>query len=181
LYRTSSPFHKACPEPVEGGELERDFVSNQAHNSPLTTHNCYNIPVADKRLTHARLILAIISTGAEEVAIWAVWRWVLPDLDIYLHPAVLIAIMVAWAGFCAWFFIFTTKTLKKQAQVGLPSMVGMKGKAAGPLCPEGMVKIKGELWGAAAEKDAINPGEDVEVVGQAGLKLTVRRVRKPGG
>jgi membrane-bound ClpP family serine protease len=133
--------------------------------------------VIDRKLTTARLTLAIISTALEESAIWAVWRYVLPDMGINLNPAVLIAFMAAWAAFGVWLFIFTSETLKKQAQIGLPSMVGMKGKAAALLCPEGMVKIKGELWGAATEGEKIDPGDEVVVVGQAGLKLMVRRIK----
>jgi len=132
-------------------------------------------------MTTARLILAIISTSVEEVAIVAIWRWLLPEFGIYLPISVLVGVMVAWVAFSVTLFVFTTRTLKRQTVVGLPTMIGSKGKVASSLAPEGMVRIKGELWGATCEVGNINTGEAVEVVGEDGLKLVVRRVstRKP--
>ena len=129
-----------------------------------------------RKLTRARLALAIISTPCEEVAIYAIWRWLLPALDIHLPVGVLIGVMAAWLVFSIWLFAFTTWTLRKQVPVGLPSMVGTKGRVAGKLSPEGMVRIKGELWGATSAEGDIDTGEDVVVVGEDGLKLFVRRV-----
>jgi len=129
----------------------------------------------NKQLTQTRLILAIISTAVEEVAIWAVWRWLLPEFNVNLHVGVLIGIMVAWGIFSASLFLFTTRALKKQATVGLPSMVGAKGKAADNLTPQGMVKIRGELWGAVSEEGNIAAGEGIIVTGENGLKLIVRK------
>jgi membrane-bound ClpP family serine protease len=132
----------------------------------------------NKRLTSTRLILAIISTGLEEAAIWAVWRWALPGTGVDLPLFLLIIMMIAWAVLSICLFIFTTRALKRQVQAGLPSMVGTGGKAASRLAPKGMVKIRGELWGAIAEGDTINTGEDILVIEQKGLKLIVRRIHK---
>jgi membrane-bound ClpP family serine protease len=128
-----------------------------------------------KRTTAARLVLAVISTTLEEVAIWAIWRWVLPDFGIEWPFKYLIAVMVAWAGFSVWLFTLTTRTLKRQGQAGLPSMVGMYGRVTSPLNPEGMIKITGELWGAVSDGESIAVGEEVLVVGENGLKLVVRK------
>jgi len=129
----------------------------------------------NKNLTWTRLILAVISTSLEEVGLWAIWRWLLPEFGIILPVWVLITIMVAWAVFGTWLFIFTTWALKKQATAGLPSMVGTAGKASGALAPEGMVKIRGELWGAISEEGDIADGEKIIVTGEDGLKLMVRK------
>ncbi len=129
----------------------------------------------NERLTQTRLILAIISTALEELAIWAIWRWFLPEHDINLHVGVLIGVMFAWGIFSTWLFLFTTRALKKQAMAGLPSMVGMIGKAVGNLTPEGMVKIRGELWSAVSEEGNIAAGEQIIVTGENGLKLLVRK------
>ena len=129
----------------------------------------------DKKLTTARLILAIVSTLLEEVAIVAIWRWLLPELDINLSLPVLIGIMAAWAAFSVTLFVFTTRTLKRQTVVGLPTMVGSRGKAASLLNPEGFVRIRGELWGSTSVEGNIGKGEEVEVVGENGLKLVVRK------
>lgn len=129
----------------------------------------------NRRLTTHRLILAVISTAAEEFLIYAIWRWLLPEWDINWPVAALIAVMVGWGIFSISLFIFTTKTLKRQVTIGLPSMVGAVGKAASPLVPEGLVRIKSELWVATADTGDIKKGENIEVVGEEGLRLVVRR------
>lgn len=143
----------------------------------ILTPPCYNNGklMNNRRLTVGRLIVAIVTTGLEEVAIWAIWRWALPEWDINLSVNVLIGIMVAWGVFSVTLFIVTTRILKKQVPAGLPSMVGTKGKAASVLSPEGMVRIKGELWTATAGKEKIAVGDDIEVVGEDGLRLVVEK------
>ncbi len=130
----------------------------------------------NKKLSLIRLVLAVIGTAAQEVAIWAIWRWMLPEFGVTLHVGVLIGVMIAWGAFGTWLFIFTTHALKKQVTVGLPSMVGSTGKAAGNLAPEGMVKIRGELWSAVSEQGNIPAGAGIEVIGENGLKLIVREI-----
>lgn len=126
-------------------------------------------------MTKARLVLAIASTSLEEVALWIIWRWGLPQLGIELPFSVLVVVMVAWAAFAVIMFIFVTKTLRRQVVVGLPTMVGSKGKVASPLAPEGFVSIKSELWGARSTEGNVDKGERVTVVGQDGLMLIVCR------
>jgi membrane-bound ClpP family serine protease len=134
----------------------------------------------NKRLTLIRLVLAIISMALEQVAIWVIWRWLLPEFGVELSFSVLIGIMVAWAVFGTWLFIFTTGALKKQATVGFTSMVGAEGRADGKLTPKGMVRIRGELWGATSVEGNIDAGEDIVVVSEDGLKLLVRKVGDTG-
>ena len=126
-------------------------------------------------MTTARLIVAIVSTSAVEGALVVVWRWVLPEFEIELPLAVLIAVMAAYAVFAVVDFWFVTRILKRQTLVGLPTMIGSKGKVASPLAPEGLVMIKSELWGAESDEGNIEEGEEVMVVGQDGLKLVVRK------
>ena len=140
--------------------------------------SCYNRSMSGPggHLTTARLILAIVSTSVEEVAIVAIWRWLLPEFGIELSLSVLIGVMAAWAAFSVSLFVFTTRTLKRQIVVGLPTMIGSKGKVASPLAPEGLVRIKGELWGATSGEGNVGTGEEIEVVEEDGLKLVVRRI-----
>lgn len=127
-------------------------------------------------MTTARLIVAVISTFLEEVAIYVIWRWLLPEWDIFLPFSVLVTVMIIWAVFAVVLFVFTTRTLKKQTVVGLPTMIGSRGKTTGKLSPDGMVRIRGELWGAVSDEGNIQKGENIEVVGEDGLKLVVRRI-----
>ena len=57
-------------------------------------------------MTTARLIIAVVSTLVEEFALYAIWRWALPELDIYVPMWVLVAVMIAWAVFAIISFIF---------------------------------------------------------------------------
>jgi membrane-bound ClpP family serine protease len=122
-----------------------------------------------------RLIIAIVTTALEEVAIAAIGFWLLPEINVHLPLAVIIIIMVVWAGFAVFTFRKGTQALKRRPVVGLPDMVGSKGEVVNRLDPQGMVRIKGELWEAISVGGRVNAGKEVTVVGQDGLKLIVRR------
>ena len=122
-----------------------------------------------------RLIIAVITTLIEEAALVAVVLWGLPRLGINLHLGVLIALMAALAAYSIFTYRMGSRALKREPVVGLPDMVGAKGKTVSDLAPEGVVRIKGELWDAKAEGRRINAGTKVIVVGQEGLKLIVSR------
>jgi membrane-bound ClpP family serine protease len=129
-------------------------------------------------MKNPRLILAILSSLLEEAALVAVVLWGLPRLGIHLPLAVLIALMAALAAYDVITYRIGSRALKRKPMAGLSDMVGSKGKAVSPLDPEGLVKIKGELWRSSSARGRINAGEEVIVVGQEGLKLIVRRVER---
>jgi len=122
-----------------------------------------------------RLILAILSTLLEEIALAAIILWGLPQLGIHIPLAGLIALMAALVVYAVITYRLGSKALGKKPVIGLPDMVGSRGKAVTPLDPEGLVRIKGELWESTSADRRINTGEEVIVVEQDGLKLTVRR------
>jgi membrane-bound ClpP family serine protease len=163
-----------CPSPSfsKGGEprgwiLDRKGV--RVINNPNKSHS------AIISMMTTRLIVAILSTLLEEAAIAVVVLWGLPRLGVEIPLAGLIAFMVAWAAFAVFTYRKGTKALKKKPVVGLSNMVGSQGKVVTPLDPEGLVRIKGELWKSKSADRRINTGEGVIVVGQDGLKLIVRR------
>ena len=121
-----------------------------------------------------RLILAIISTILEEVAIVVIVLWGLPQVGIQIPLWGLIIMMVVWAAYSIFTFQMGTRALVKKQIVGLPNMIGTKGKVVSPLTPEGLVRIKGELWVAKSATGEMKPGGEVVVVGQERLKLVVR-------
>jgi len=125
-----------------------------------------------------RLILAIVGTLLEEAALAALILWGLPLLGIHLPLAVLIVLMAALVAFAVVTYRLGSRALKKKPVVGLSDMVGSKGRVVSRLDPEGLVRIKGELWESKSAGRRINAGEEVTVVGQEGLKLIVRR-QKP--
>jgi len=123
----------------------------------------------------ARLILAIFSTLLEEAALVVIVLWGLPQLGIHIPMAGLIALMAAWGALSVFIYRMGSRALRRKLIVGLPDMVGSKGKVVSPLAPEGLVRIKGELWVAKSTGRGMDTGEEVTVVGQDGLKLIVRK------
>jgi len=121
-----------------------------------------------------RLILAIISTLFEETAIAVIVLWGLPRLGINIPLWGLVVLMVAWLTYTVTTYRMGSRALRKKQIVGLPDMVGTKGKVVSPLAPEGLVRIKGELWVAKSDGGEMEPGGEVIVVGQDRLKLVVR-------
>ena len=107
--------------------------------------------------------------------IFAVWRWGLPFLGLRLPLSVLIVVMAVLATYAVVSFQVGSRALRKKPVVGLTTMEGGSGKVVRPLNPEGMVMVEGELWEAKSVEGNIAKGEEVIVVGQDGLKLTVRK------
>ena len=122
----------------------------------------------------ARLVWAIISTLLEEAAIVAIVLWGLPRLDIEIPLAGLIILMVAWGAYSVITYRRGSRALRRKPLDGLPDMVGSQGEVVSPLAPEGLVRIKGELWQAESASGRIDTGEEVTVLRQDGLKLVVR-------
>ena len=121
-----------------------------------------------------RLILFIISALFEEVAIAVIVLWGLPQVGIQIPLWGLAIIMLAWIVFSTITFRLGTRALIRKEIAGLPNMIGTKGKVVSPLTPEGLVRIKGELWVAKSATGEMKPGSEVIVVGQERLKLVVR-------
>jgi len=122
-----------------------------------------------------RLIIAILSTLVEEAALTALLLWGLPQLGIHLPLPVLIVLMVALVAYAVITYRLGSRALRRKPEGGLSDMLGMRGEVVSSLDPEGMVKIKGELWRAKSAGRKIDAGEEVTVVGQNGLKLVVER------
>jgi len=125
-----------------------------------------------------RLIWAIISNILEAVAILVIVLWGLPRIGIDMSLAGLIALavtlMVAWLAYSVITYRMGSRALRKKPVAGLPNMVGSKGKVVSPLVPEGLVRIRGELWVARSAGGEMGQGGEVVVVGQDRLKLVVR-------
>jgi len=96
----------------------------------------------------------------------------LPKLGIYIPLAGLIALMVAWGTYSVITYRIGSRALRRKPEIALP-LIGSKAKVVSPLAPEGLVRIKGELWIAKSTGGRMNTGEEATVVEQDGLKLTV--------
>jgi len=77
------------------------------------------------------------------------------------------------------FFVFVVgavvRSRRRRPTTGREGMRGQIGRARTELAPGGMVFVDGALWEAVSETDRIAEGEAVEVVGERGLTLLVRR------
>ncbi|MFC2003299.1 NfeD family protein [Chloroflexota bacterium] len=124
---------------------------------------------------NVRLIFAIISTLLEEAALVVIVLLVLPQFGIYLPLAGLITLMVVLGGYAVISYRVVGRALRRRPVIGLPAMVGSKGKVVTRLAPEGMVRIKSELWEAKSTHGNIDKGEEIVVVGQDGLSLVVSK------
>jgi len=122
-----------------------------------------------------RLIWAILSTILEEAAFALIVIFLLPRWDIEFPLPLLIIILVIWSIVAATIYLAGTQALKRKPLKGLTSMVGLQGTVIKKLSPEGLIKIKGEIWQAYSLDGEIGEGEEVEVTEQHGLKLKVRR------
>ena len=119
--------------------------------------------------------MAIISSLLEEGALVVIVLWGLPQIEIHIPLAGLIALMIAMGAYDVFAYRMGTKALMRKPVTGLPEMLDSKGKTVIPLDPEGLVKIKGELWAAESVDRKIDAGKEVIVVGQERLKLLVRK------
>jgi len=126
-----------------------------------------------------RLIIAIVSTTLEEAALAVGVLWGLPKLGIHIPLWVLIVVMAAWCAYTVVTYRMGSRALRRKPIAGLLDMAGSEGKVVSPLAPEGLVRIKGELWRAKSASGEIDAGVEITVVGQGGLKLIVRK-RSPG-
>jgi membrane-bound ClpP family serine protease len=123
-----------------------------------------------------RFIWSIISTILEEAAIVAAVLWGLPRIDIMVPIPVMIVIMVAWLAFSIFTYRKGTHALMRKPIPGLANMTGSKGRVVKTLSPNGMVRIKGELWDAISVSGNMDVGEYVEVLKQEGLRLIVKKL-----
>jgi len=121
-----------------------------------------------------RLVLGIISTILEEAAIVVIVRWGLPEIGVDIPLWGLIILMVVWLAYSVVTYRIGSRALRRKPVVGLPDMVGSKAKVVSPLAPEGLVRIRGELWVAKSAGGEMELGREVIVVGQDSLKLVVR-------
>lgn len=92
--------------------------------------------------------------------------------------------LVPGAAFLVAVYWLSYRVLSAQdrdGSFGHGDMVGLKCKVIKPLRPEGMVRVRGELWQAVSQDGDIMVGAEVVVVHLQGLRLlvTTQKVRIP--
>ena len=94
-------------------------------------------------------------------------------MDIWVFGLVIV-ILATLIIFIAYIFL---PQLKKPV-TGAEGMIGMTGVAMETLNPEGMVRIKGELWSAESTGNMVDRGEKIVVEKVNGLSLRVKKLKK---
>jgi len=123
-----------------------------------------------------RLTLAILATLVEEIAIVLIILLVLPRFGFHTPLPGLIGLVAGVSVYAVISYRQASRVLRRKPMAGFTTMVGSRGKVVSPLAPNGLIKIRNELWKAASASGKIDAGEGVIVVGQEGLRLVVRRI-----
>jgi membrane-bound serine protease (ClpP class) len=95
------------------------------------------------------------------------------DLNVSFWQ-VLVPSVAGFALFAGGVIFAVGRALARAQTVGVPELIGLVGKAATPLAPEGRVFVRGEYWSARAD-EAIPAGVRVEITAVEGMRLRVRR------
>jgi membrane-bound ClpP family serine protease len=120
------------------------------------------------------LIWKIITSTFEQAVLVVAVLWLLPLIDVNLPLWALIPASIVLQAYNVFSYRKSIKALRAQPIPGMTNMVGTQGETVSTLTPDGLVKIRGELWAATADNGNIVDGRDVTVVAQSGLKLVVR-------
>ena len=127
-----------------------------------------------------RTLFTVFVLLLDEVILAALALFVLWKLGIRLSPGIIIALIVL-LGVCFFVLYKLVGPLLNRRQVTvLEDMIGLEGKVLAPLTPQGVIKVRGELWKASSTSSAISTDEEVIVTGSEGLKLFVRRKQVDG-
>lgn len=119
------------------------------------------------------LWLKMVLLLSDGIIIAAITVFVLWKLEVVLHPGVLALIAVVLIAFGYLTYKLLWPVIKDRKVCGPDSMVGLEGEVVKLLDPEGVVKIRGELWKAIAVCGHTETGTRVKVIEQEGLTLIV--------
>ena len=82
---------------------------------------------------------------------------------------------VVMVALVACLLFIATQAFRRRSKAGAEGMIGQSGVADTELNPSGTVALGGELWKAESLEAKIPAGTAVQVVGEDGLTLKVRR------
>ena len=123
----------------------------------------------------ARTLLTVFLVLGDEIIIVLIVLFILWNLGIDLPLWALIPLVVGLGAFSVMLYKLVDPVLNKKQITGREGMIGREGKVVTPLAPEGVIKVRGELWKASSTEASISTDEEVIVVRLEGLKLLVRR------
>jgi len=102
-------------------------------------------------------------------------------MDTSVSPAIRVSwqVIIVMGVLMVLFFLFVVgasiRAHRRKVDTGEEGLRQARGHALGKLAPLGEVLVEGERWRARATSESIAEGEEIEVVGQDGLTLLVRK------
>ncbi|MBA7665439.1 hypothetical protein ES703_73509 [subsurface metagenome] len=117
------------------------------------------------------LILVLLLDDAAALVLVFLVLWFL-GIEISLPIVIVIALLLGTFAFITHKVIIPS--FHKKKVTGSEGMIGLEGEVIEPLMPVGVIRTKGEYWKAKAVGENIAVGEEVEILGLAGLTLMVR-------
>jgi membrane-bound serine protease (ClpP class) len=94
--------------------------------------------------------------------------------------SVILPVVALTAGVTFFMVGMGMKAMRRPAATGREELVGMVGIVKTALTPQGQVALHGELWQAISDLP-LQPGDEAEVTGIEGLRLSVKPVSRKGG
>lgn len=134
-------------------------------------------------LGFALIVLEVFATSHGLLTLGGVASLVLGSLSLFEVESP--AVRLSWTTVAATLGTLTSLLLfilakglaaQRHRPHPLTTLVGLEGEARDDLAPEGWVFVRGEYWWARAEDGPIARGERVQVIGQEGRRLRVRRI-----
>ena len=119
-----------------------------------------------------RLYLKAFGLLLDEVLIAGLILFVLWKLGLSI-PFWALILAGAFCAVAYWLMYRLLLAQSKKASFGREGMVGLKGKTVTLLDPEGLVRVRGELWPAVSQGGEVMVGAEVVVVRLEGLRLDV--------
>ena len=119
-----------------------------------------------------RLYLKALGLLLDEVVIAGLILFVLWKLGVSI-PWWAFVLAGAFCAVAYWLIYRLLLTQSTKASFGREGMVGLKCKTVTLLNPEGLVRVRGELWTAVSQGGEVVAGAEVVVVGLERLRLLV--------
>jgi membrane-bound serine protease (ClpP class) len=118
--------------------------------------------------------------GIVAMALGSLMLYDAPEVGFRVSWRVLVPTVAITAGFFLFALTLGVRAFRARPLLGVSGLVGQTGVARGPLEPEGLVSVQGELWRAVADRP-LPDGAPVKVVDVQGLTLRVAGNEAPGG
>lgn len=95
--------------------------------------------------------------------------------QVAVNPWLIGAMTALLVGFFGFAVTVGLRSHRGAAMMGTHALLGKTGTAVTELAPQGIIQVGSESWSAIATDGPVQADEQVEVVGQEGLRLQVRR------